>query len=102
MRRFQMAEIVARGQQASTRPEDIFVEIFTQVFGLESTQLLSFQHPFEDIYGGNREIDYAIRTTDEKVAFEIDGLIWHVPDAARIGKYEDDLLRQNSLIHQGW
>jgi superfamily II DNA or RNA helicase len=27
---------------------------------------------------------------------------WHVPDAEAISKYEDDLLRQNSLIHQGW
>src|ERR1700722_13621848 len=97
-----MAEITHQQQETSTRPEDLFVELFTQVFGLESTQFLSFQHPFEDIYGGNREIDYAIRTLDEKVAFEIDGLTWHVPDAERISKYEDDLLRQNSLIYQGW
>ncbi len=43
-----------------------------------------------------------LRTVDERVAFEIDGLTWHVPDAERIAEYEDQLLRQNSLVHQGW
>jgi superfamily II DNA or RNA helicase/very-short-patch-repair endonuclease len=98
-----MAEI--RQDEIATGPEDLFVGLFAQVFGLEKTHLLSYQHPFQDIYGGNREIDYAIRTVTEKVAFEIDGLIWHVPspdDAESIRKYEDDLFRQNSLIHQGW
>ncbi len=97
-----MAQQAHEQQQPSTQPEDLFVGLFTQVFGLESAQFLIFQNPFEDIYGGNRKIDYAIRTLDERVAFEIDGLTWHVPDPERIGKYEDDLLRQNSLIHQGW
>ena len=36
------------------------------------------------------------------MAFEIDGLIWHVPDAERIASMRIDLLKQNSLIHQGW
>ena len=50
----------------------------------------------------SRFVDFALRTVDERVAFEIDGLTWHVPDADRISKYEDDLLKQNSLVHQGW
>lgn len=100
-----MPEITRNQDKPSTRPEDLFVGLFAQVFSLEKTHLLAQQHPFEDIYGGNREIDYALRTVNEKVAFEIDGLIWHVPnpcDAESIRKYEDDLFRQNSLIHQGW
>ncbi len=60
------------------------------------------QYPVEDIYGVSRFIDFALRTADEKVAFEVDGLIWHVPDGERIAEYENQLLRQNSLIHQGW
>jgi superfamily II DNA or RNA helicase len=89
-------------QAHSTTPEDLFAELFTQVFGLENARLLTPQFPVEDIYGSTRFIDFALRTTDERVAFEIDGLTWHVPDQQTIGKYEDDLLRQNSLIHQGW
>ena len=43
-----------------------------------------------------------MRTRDQCVAFEIDGLTWHVPDATSVSKYEDDLLKQNSLVHSGW
>jgi superfamily II DNA or RNA helicase len=86
----------------SSTPEDLFAELFTQVFGIEKTPLLTPQFPVEDIYGGSRLIDFALRTLDERVAFEIDGLTWHVPSSEQIAKYEDDLLKQNSLIHQGW
>jgi superfamily II DNA or RNA helicase len=89
-------------QATASAPEDVFVELFAQVFGLEKVQLLAHEYPIEDIYGAGRSIDYALRTADEKIAFEIDGLAWHLPGAIPIEKYEDDLLRQNSLIHQGW
>ncbi len=97
-----MFGITDERQQTSTIPEDLFAELFTQVFGLEKTQLLLPQHLVEDIYGVSRFIDFALKTTTEKIAFEIDGLIWHVPDVERIADYENALLRQNSLIHQGW
>lgn len=97
-----MSAITDERQLIATAPEDRFTTLFAQVFGLEKTQLLVPQLPVQDIYGVSRYIDYALRTIEEKVAFEIDGLIWHVPDPEAIGKYEDDILRQNSLIHQGW
>ncbi|MGH7172003.1 MAG: DEAD/DEAH box helicase family protein, partial [Gemmataceae bacterium] len=86
----------------SSAPEDLFTDLFTQVFGMEKTLLLVPQYPSKDIYEGSRFIDYALRTRDGRIAFEIDGITWHVPDATSIQKYEDDLLKQNSLIHQGW
>jgi superfamily II DNA or RNA helicase len=89
-------------QALASVPEDVFVELFAQVFGLEKVQLLAHEYQVEDIYGAGRLIDYAMRTADERVAFEIDGLTWHLPGAIPVEKYEDDLLRQNSLIHQGW
>jgi superfamily II DNA or RNA helicase len=89
-------------QGFASAPEDIFVELFAQVFGVEKVQMLAHEYPVEDIYAKGRSIDYALRTTDGKIAFEIDGLTWHLPSAIPIEKYEDDLLRQNSLIHQGW
>ena len=89
-------------QATSSTPEDDFTTLFSEVFGLEKALLLAPQFPVEDIYGGSRFVDYALRTTDEKVAFEIDGLQWHLPDAISVEKFEDDLLKQNSLIHQGW
>jgi superfamily II DNA or RNA helicase len=86
----------------STAPEDLFTDLFTQVFGVEKAQLLAPQHPVTDVYGNSRFVDLALRTRGGKIAFEIDGLPWHVPDIVPADKYEDDLLRQNSLVQQGW
>ena len=97
-----MSESSNDRQSTSSAPEDLFTTLFAQIFGLEKTLLLHPQFPVEDIHGGSRFIDFALRTLDEKVAFEIDGLTWHVPDPEAITRYEEDLLRQNSLIHQGW
>ena len=97
-----MASPDSQRSASSSVPEDLFAELFTQVFGIEKVSLLTPEFPVEDIYGSSRFVDFALRTLDERVAFEIDGLIWHVPDADRISKYEDDLLKQNSLVHQGW
>ncbi len=97
-----MDEYPSPRSETSSRPEDLFVELFAQVFGVENVSLLTPELAVEDIYGGGRFIDFALRTVDERVAFEIDGLTWHVPDAERIAGYEDQLLRQNSLVHQGW
>ncbi len=97
-----MSNLPEDRRSLSSTPEDLFAELFVQVFGVENARLLAPQFPVEDIYGGSRYIDFALRTLDERVAFEIDGVTWHVPDPERIGLYEDDLLRQNSLIHQGW
>jgi superfamily II DNA or RNA helicase len=89
-------------QAVASAPEDAFVELFAQVFGIAKVQLLVHEYPVEDLYGSGRSIDYALRTADQKIAFEIDGLTWHLPDAISAEKFEDDLLRQNSLVHQGW
>jgi superfamily II DNA or RNA helicase len=97
-----MASPAGEPAASSTVPEDAFTILFTQVFGVEKTLLLRPEYPIEDIDGGSRFIDYALRTADEKVAFEIDGLVWHAPQAIPVTKFEDDLLRQNSLVHQGW
>jgi superfamily II DNA or RNA helicase len=86
----------------SSAPEDLFTELFTQVAGVEKALLLTPQHPVTDIEGRSRYVDLALRARGEKIAFEIDGLPWHVPDVVPAEKYEDDLLRQNSLVHQGW
>jgi very-short-patch-repair endonuclease len=97
-----MTQFASTRQDAASGPEDAFVDLFAQVFGLEKAQLLVHEYPFRDIYDNGRFIDYALRTIDEQVAFEIDGLQWHHPEAVSIEKYEDGQLRQNSLVHMGW
>ena len=91
----------------STQPEDIFVELFRQVFGLEKTQMLVHEFPYRDFLGNYRFLDYALRTTENQVAFEIDGpdhydTRLHNGAGAFLAKFEDDLLRQNSLISERW
>src|ERR1700676_2368115 len=93
-----MSQEISERAAISSAPEDVFVELFAQVFGLEKVQMLAHEYQVEDIYGAGRSIDYALRPPGEKVAFEIDGLTWHLPGAITIEKYEDDLLRQNSLV----
>jgi superfamily II DNA or RNA helicase len=88
----------------SSSSEDLFVDIFQEVLGFERTQLLIPQYPFADIYDGGRFIDFAFISRLDKYAFEIDGEAWHAPDGSMVGHqgYRDQLLRQNSLIFQGW
>lgn len=97
-----MSSNISDRQAQSSEPEDLFIQLFAQVFGLEKVQLLVHDFPIEDIYGKGRFVDYALRTPDYRVAFEVDGLTWHLPSAIPVAKYEDDLLRQNSLINGGW
>jgi superfamily II DNA or RNA helicase len=86
----------------SSRAEDDFVALFAEVFGLEKTQLLAPEFPFLDIDGTPRFIDFALRAAQRKIAFEVDGPTHYQPPDFDRSKYEDDLRRQNSLIHQGW
>jgi hypothetical protein len=92
------SERAARASQA----EDDFVALFAEVFGLEKTQLLAPEFPFLDIDGTPRYIDFALRGAQRKIAFEVDGPTHYQPPDFDRNKYEDDLRRQNSLIHQGW
>lgn len=82
--------------------EEKFVQLFCDVFGPEKGQYVYLQFPFLDIYGKHRTIDFAIRDKEGKIAFEIDGNTWHNPAKVSEDKYLDDLLKQNSLIYDGW
>jgi superfamily II DNA or RNA helicase len=86
----------------SSQPEDDFVALFAQVFGFEKTLLLAPEYPVADIYGATRYIDFALKSAGRMIAFEVDGPTHYAPPDFHLDKFEDDLLRQNSLIHQGW
>lgn len=86
----------------SSQPEDQFVELFAQVFGIEKTQLLAPEYPVLDIDGRTRYIDFALKSAGRLIAFEIDGPSHYQGPEFDLDKFEDDLHRQNSLIHQGW
>lgn len=82
--------------------EEEFIQLFCDLFGPEKGEYVYLQYPFLDIYGKHRTIDFAIRSKDGKIAFEIDGETWHNPSKVSEDKYTDDLLKQNSMVFDGW
>lgn len=82
--------------------EDLFVQLFCEAFGPDKAGELFIQHPFVDIYGRHRWIDFAVETALEKVAIEIDGETYHNPKIVSDEKYVDDLLKQNSMVYKDW
>jgi superfamily II DNA or RNA helicase len=82
--------------------EELFIDIFSDTFGVEKTNYLFIQYPVVDIYGNNRFIDFALIHDFHKIAIEIDGERYHNPYRINESKYLDELLKQNSLIYQNW
>ncbi len=82
--------------------EDRFIDLFCDTFGAEKGQYVYLQYPIVDIYGNHRFIDFALNFPDGKVAIEVDGNTWHQPDKVSEQKYHDDLLKQNSIVYEGW
>ncbi len=82
--------------------EEKFIQLFCDVFGPEQGQYVYLQYPFTDIYGKHRTIDYAFACANGRVAVEVDGTAWHDPSKVSEDKYADDLLKQNSMVHEGW
>lgn len=82
--------------------EDLFINIFTDVFGIEKAGYLYSQYPFYDIYQNARFADFVIEDGAKRIAIEIDDEASHNPRLVAKDKFYDDLLKQNSMIHYGW
>lgn len=90
-------------QSASgSRAENLFIQLFTETFGVEKTGYLYTQYPFCDIYQNNRFADFVMASGAKKIAIEIDDEASHHPQLVSHDKFCDDLLKQNSMIHLGW
>jgi hypothetical protein len=82
--------------------EDRFIDLFCETFGAEKGEYVYLQYPIVDIYGNYRFIDFALNFPDGKVAIEVDGNTWHQTGKESEQKYHDDLLKQNSIVYDGW
>ena len=91
-----------KATSVNSRAEELFVQLFCEVFGPEKTENLQVQYPCVDIYGRHRYIDFALESPESKIAIEIDGETYHNPSKVSENKYADDLLKQNSLIYDNW
>lgn len=96
-----MATVLAKNA-GNSGAEEKFIQLFCEVFGPEKGQYVYLQYPFLDIYGGHRTIDFALNSSEGRIAIEVDGNTWHDPSNVSDDKYHDDLLKQNSMVYDGW
>ncbi len=82
--------------------ENLFIELFSDAFGAEKAGYLYSQYHFYDIYQNSRYADFLLESGAQRIAFEIDDEATHNKALVSSGKFYDDLLKQNSMIHMGW
>lgn len=82
--------------------EDLFIELFSDTFGAEKAGYLYSQYHFYDIYQNSRYADFVLENGSHRVAIEIDDEASHNKQLVSSGKFYDDLLKQNSMVHLGW
>jgi superfamily II DNA or RNA helicase len=85
-----------------SRPEAIFENSFISAFGESNRGVLYREFPYIDCAGKNRFIDYALFTTTQKFAIELNGESFHHPAAIGAKKYRSQLFKQNSLVSDGF
>lgn len=82
--------------------ENLFIELFSDTFGAEKAGYLYSQYHFYDIYQNSRYADFLLENGAQRIAIEIDDEASHNKQLVSSGKFYDDLLKQNSMIYQGW
>ena len=84
-----------------TRPEYNFESLFEQVYGSQYLHALEREHQYVDLVGKSRYVDYLLKTTNAKIAIELNGEAFHHPLVISRKKYQSQLLKQNSLMKDG-
>ena len=82
--------------------EDLFIELFSEVFGAEKAGYLYSQYHFYDIYQNSRYADFVLENSGRRIAIEIDDETSHNKSLVASNKFYDDLLKQNSMVYLGW
>ena len=82
--------------------ENLFIELFSDTFGVEKAGYLYSQYHFYDIYQNSRYADFLLENGGKKIAIEIDDEASHNPSLVSRNKFYDDLLKQNSMVYLGW
>lgn len=85
-----------------TLPEATFEDCFLEAFGDRARMALHREFAYIDILGITRYIDYALFGTGAKFAFELNGETFHHPVMIGAKRYRSQLLKQNSLVYDGF
>lgn len=90
-----------RSHPDPTPPEFLFEKAFMDVYGRESLQFLAREYPVLDFRGQTRFVDYYLERKFGNVAIEKNGVTYHHPQIIGRQRYDDQLLKQNSLVAEG-
>lgn len=84
--------------------EKIFVRDFLfPILGNDKMKYVIPQYPFIDSEGHRRQIDFGIVTeNNNKIAFEINGEVYHAEGIIPSAQFDDNLFRQNEILFHGW
>lgn len=84
--------------------EKIFIRDFLfPILGNEKMTYVVPQYPFIDSEGHKRQIDFAIITEqNNKIAFEINGEVYHSEGIIPSAQFDDNLFRQNEILFHDW
>lgn len=97
-----MIKMTAYHSVSGSMAEDLFIELFSDTFGAEKAGFLYSQYHFYDIYQNSRYADFVLENGTHRIAFEIDDEASHNPSLVSLRKFQDDLLKQNSMVYLGW
>lgn len=96
-----MAPVILPTGKKKQMAEDLFLEIFCEVYGPEKTEFLYMDYPITDLYGNIWHTDFALQNGKRKIAIEIhSGYPSNVNH--EISSYQNSINKYNSLTHQGW
>ena len=85
-----------------TGPEARFEKAFGAAFGMRAFRCLHREYPYTDLAGKRRYVDYCLWTDSGKVAFELNGEIYHHPPLIGAKRYQSQVFKQNSLVRDGF
>jgi len=83
-------------------PEAEFEESFIEAYGYGKLSTLHRELPYVDFEGKTRFVDYVIFSERQKIAVELNGETFHHPCIIGPKKYRSQLLKQNSLVADGF
>lgn len=91
-----------RSEQADVSPLEFhFEQSFSSAYGLNALKYLSREYGICDEEGRNYFLDYFVRTKDQKIAVEENGVTYHHPQIIGDERYRNQLKKQNTCALWG-
>ena len=98
-----LAEFYAlHGHRINQESERLLVDDFLYPILGDLIEHVVPQHPFIDSSGRSRNIDFVCRGSNYSIAFEVNGESYHAEGIIPTENFDDNLYRQNEILHAGY